>query len=254
MPEARNYETKAVVIKKIKLGEADRIITFYTPDLGKIEGVAKGVRRPRSKLAGHLELLTYTDIRMARGRHLDTVIGSQAIDSFMTLKNDIRLAAQGLYTAELVNQFTSDQIANPRLFDLFVETLSRLQAANNSEITLRYFELHLLEMVGFRPQLQQCVACRVELKPVVNAFSSSAGGILCPECENTQPAAFPLSVDALKVLRLFQKSEYATAGRLKLGPELSQELKEALGNFIRYLLEREVKSATWLDNFSQQLI
>jgi len=95
MPESRNYQTEAIIIKKVKLGEADRILTLYTPGYGKIEAVAKGVRRPKSKMAGHLELLTCSQIRLARGRNLDTIIGSQTIDSFMTLKNDLLLTSSG---------------------------------------------------------------------------------------------------------------------------------------------------------------
>ena len=97
MPEPRSYQTEAIIIKKIKLGEADRILTLYTPDRGKVEAVAKGVRRPKSKMAGHLELLTYSQIRLARGRNLDTIIGSQTLDSFMPLKEDLWLTSLGLY-------------------------------------------------------------------------------------------------------------------------------------------------------------
>ena len=253
MPEPRNYQTEAIVIKKIKLGEADRILTLYTPDCGKLEAVAKGVRRPKSKLAGHLELLTYSQIRLARGRNLYTIIGSQTIDSFMALKNDLWLTSYGLYTGELVNQFTAEHISNAPVFHLLLDTLRQLSQAVNSELTLRYFELHLLELVGYRPQLHECVSCHSELKPVANSFCSSAGGIVCPNCQYEQPASFSITVDALKVLRLFQRSSFEIVGRLKVNPELSQELKETLGNYIRYILEREVKSATWLDTLRDQI-
>ncbi len=253
MPESRNYQTEAIIIKKVKLGEADRILTLYTPGYGKIEAVAKGVRRPKSKMAGHLELLTCSQIRLARGRNLDTIIGSQTIDSFMTLKNDLLLTSSGLYAAELINQFTVEHVSTPALFQLFLEALRQLSKAINPDLTLRYFELHLLELAGYRPQLQECVACHVELKPVLNAFCSSAGGILCPNCKYEHPASFPISVDALKVLRLFQRSTFEVVGRLKVSQELSQELKAALSSYIRHILEREVKSAAWLDNLRDQI-
>ncbi len=99
MPKPRTYQTEAIVIRKIKLGEADRILTLYTPQLGKIRAVAKGVRRPRSKLAGHLELLTHSLVSLARGRNLDTIIGSQTINSFLLLKSDLELGAYALYRA-----------------------------------------------------------------------------------------------------------------------------------------------------------
>jgi DNA repair protein RecO (recombination protein O) len=251
MSEPRDYQTEAIVIKKTKLGEADRILTLYTPDHGKIEAVAKGVRKPKSKLAGHLELLTYSQVRLARGRNLETIIGSQTIDSFMALKNDLWLTSYGLYVAELVNQFTVAHAENTSLFRLFLESLNYLSRAANPELTLRYFEIRLMEIAGFRPQLHECVYCQAELKPVINTFASCAGGILCPDCQDRQPSGFPISLDALKVLRLFQRSDYSVVGRLKINKVLSNELKEILSGYIRYLLEREVKSATWLDSLRE---
>jgi DNA repair protein RecO (recombination protein O) len=253
MTEPREYQTEAVIIRKTKLGEADRILTIYTPEYGKIDVVAKGVRKPKSKMAGHLELLTYSQINLARGRNLETVIGAQTIDSFLNLKNDLLLTSSGLYTAELINQFTVAHVSSPALFKLFLETLNRLSRADSPELTMRYFELHLLDMAGYRPQLQECVSCRETLKPVENAFCPSAGGILCPNCKYEYPSAFNFSVDALKVLRLFQRSAIEVASRLKITPELGQELKSALTAYIRYVLEREVKSATWLDDLRDQL-
>jgi DNA repair protein RecO (recombination protein O) len=248
MPEPRDYQTEAVVIKKTKLGEADRILTLYSRDFGKIEAVAKGVRRPKSKLAGHLELLTYSQIRLARGRNLDTVTGSQTVEAFLPLKNDLWLTSYGLYTAELVNQFNPERSPNQAVFDLLVDTLRRLSQAENSDLTLRFFELHLLETAGFRPQLRECVACKAELKPEVNSFSSMAGGILCPNCQYEQPNSIAISIDALKVLRFMQKNGFETVSRLKITNELAGEIKNILGGYIRHILEKEVKSAEWLDS------
>jgi len=247
MTKPRTYQMEAIIIKKTRLGEADRILTLYTPELGKIQGVAKGVRRPRSKLAGHLELLTHSMVSLARGRNLDTIIGSQTIDSFLPLKSDLELTAYALYVTELVNQFTVDHIENRPLFRLLFETLQELCQAGNRELILRYFELHLLNEIGYRPQLQQCVACHQPLQPVTNSFSSSAGGILCPDCRQHQPFTSILSVDALKVLRWLQANDYSTVSRLKMNTELSHELETVMRYYIKYLLERDVKSAAWLD-------
>jgi DNA repair protein RecO (recombination protein O) len=250
---SREYQTEAITIKKIKLGEADRILTLYTPEFGKVEAVAKGVRRPKSKMAGHLELLTYSQLRLAHGKNLDTIIGSQTIDSFMELKNDLWSTSYGLYVSELINQFTVSHVPNPSLFQLFLETLRHLAAAENNELTLRYFELHLFDKSGYRPQLQECVSCRSDLKPQINAFCASAGGILCPICKDQYSNHFPISIDALKVLRLFQKSSFEVVKRLKINQDLSREIKGIMENYIRYLLEREVKSAVWLDNLRDNI-
>jgi len=253
MSKPRNYQTEAIIIKKTKLGEADSILTLYTPHLGKIQGFAKSLRKPKSKMAGHLELLTHSLVSLARGRNLDTITGSQTINSFLPLKSDLWLTSCGLYALELINQFTADHIENNPLFQLLLDTMHHLCQTGDNELVLRYFELDLLEKVGYRPQLQQCVSCHLPLEPVTNSFCPSAGGTLCPNCSQNQPLTYPLSVNALKVLRLLQISDFSITGELKINPELSHELKTVLGDYIKYLLEREVKSATWLDTLREQI-
>lgn len=252
MSQPRNYQTEAIIIKKTKLGEADSILTLYTPELGKIQGFARSLRKTRSKLAGHLELLTHSQVSLARGRNLDTITGSQTITSFFSLKSNLTLTSYALYVTELVSQFTADHIANRPLFQLLLETLEQLCQTNNHELILRYFESHLLNEVGYRPQLQQCVACHQPLEPVTNSFCASAGGILCPGCRISQPSSYPLSVNALKVLRFLQSNDYTTISRLRVNQQQSRELETVIKNYLKFLLEREVKSAAWLDDLKKE--
>jgi DNA repair protein RecO (recombination protein O) len=251
MSKPRNYQTEAIIIKKTKLGEADRIITLYTPHLGKIQAVAKGVRRPRSKMSGHLELLTHSLVSLARGKNLDTVTGTQTIDSFLPLKSDLRLTSYALYATELVNQFSAENLENQPLFELLLQTLHRLQPDGDNELVLRYFELHLLNESGYRPQLEQCVSCHAKLEAVTNSFSPRAGGILCPACHRDQ-YSYPLSANAQKVLLLLQNNDYSVASGLKIDAGLSRQLEMVMRNYLRYLLEREIKSAAWLDALREQ--
>ena len=148
---------------------------------------------------------------------------------------------------ELVNQFTAEHVENRPLFQLLLNTMHHLCQPGDKELTLRYFELHLLNEVGYRPQLNECVACHRALRPVTNSFSPSAGGVLCPDCSPGEGLAYSISVNALKVLRLLQSSQYETVSRLRIDPGLSRELEAAMRAYIRYLLEREVKAALWLD-------
>lgn len=253
MPEPRNYQTEAIVIKKTKLGEADTILTFLTPQMGKIQGFARSLRKTKSKLAGHLELLTYSQVSFARGRNLDTITGSQTVNSFMAIKSDLWLSSCGLYVAELVNQFASEHQENYSLFALVLEILDLFCQDNDKELVLRYFELRLLHNAGYRPQLKQCVACHRALEAVENFFSPSSGGLLCPECSYTGPFARPVSVNAQKVLRLLQNSpDFAGVCRVKIDPGLAHEIEDILSSYIRHLLEKEVRSAAWLDTMREQ--
>lgn len=251
MARPRVYKTEAIVLKRMNLGEADRILTLYTPNLGKLRVVAKGVRRPKSRLGGHVELLTCSAMMLARGRDLDIVTQSQTIDSFLHLRSDLWKTSCALYMAELLDSFTAEQDENYPIYRLFLNALHWLEDAD-VELTVRYFEVHLLGYLGYRPQLQQCAACEAPLEPVLNSFSASAGGMLCPTCAYGDPFARTLSVDALKVMRFFQSSDFANASRLHLEPELSLELEQVMRHYLRYLLEREVKSVEFLELLRKQ--
>ncbi len=252
MSDPREYQTEAIVIKKTKLGEADSILTFFTPRLGKIQGFARSLRKPKSRLAGHLELLTHSTVSFTRGHNLDTITGAQTINAYLPLKNDLWLTSCGLYVAELINQFTPEHQENYPMFQLTLQTIDRLCQQNNKELVLRFFELHLLESAGYRPQLHECITCHRPLAPVANYFSPSAGGMLCPDCRPDNSFTYTLSLNAQKVLRLLQGSDFTTAGRLNLDAGLARELENVIGGYLKYLLEKEVRSAAWLDTLREQ--
>jgi len=252
MRTPRSYQTQAIILKQTKLGETDKILTIYTPEFGKVKAVAKGACRPGSKLGGNVEPLTHSLLMLARGRNLDIVTQSQTIDAFPDLKDDLWRTSCGLYVLELIDSFTVENSENPPLFDLLLDTMHRLCQDDNIETILRYFELHLLNYLGYRPQLRQCVICNSPLKPTVNFSSPSQGGILCPRCAQEDSGAHPLSVDALKILRLWQSCDYTTAKRVKVETGLRSELEKVMQEYIKYLLQREVKSITWLDELKEK--
>ncbi|MGB8708002.1 MAG: DNA repair protein RecO [Dehalococcoidia bacterium] len=252
MTAPRTYQTEAIIIKRIKLGEADRILTLYTPELGKLKAVAKGTRRPQSKLGGHVELLTHSRLMLARGRNLDIITQAQTIDNFLPIKDDLERISHGLYVAELIDSFTGEHIEDRPLFDLLLETLKQLSQTKDCELILRYFELHLLDHLGYRPQLQHCTDCNSHLKPDSNFFSSRLGGVLCHNCGFNEPVARPLSLNALKVLRLWQNCDFVAARRVKINQKLAAELEQVIAEYIKYLLERQLKSTAWLDKLKRE--
>lgn len=252
MTTSRLYNTKAVVLKKNELGEADSILTLYTPHRGKLRAVAKGVRRTKSKLGGHTELLTYSEMLITRSKNLDIITQSQNIESFIPLRDDLWRTSQALYVVELVDRFTAEEEENYPLFILLVDTMRWLCQARHGEIILRYFELRLFEYLGYRPQLQQCVICRSSLEPGGHFFSPSGGGVLCPHCRDQEPIVYFLSLNALKVMRFLQRSDYAKVDRLRITTGLSSELKRLMQGYTRYLLEREIKSVEWLDRLEKE--
>jgi DNA repair protein RecO (recombination protein O) len=243
----RVYQTEAIIIKRLNLGEADRILTLYTPDYGKVKAVAKGSRRPKSKLGGHVELLTHSILLLARGRNLDIITQAQTINCFLPLKDDLKRMSYGLYISELIDSFTEERIENREIFRLTRDTLQQLTQTATAGITLRYFELRLLDNSGYRPQLKKCANCNKILKPIANYFSSTQGGALCPDCGYQEPLAINLSLNALKVLRLWQSCDYTTATKININAELDFELEHIMRDHIKYILDKQIKSTAWLD-------
>jgi len=252
MTAPKVYKTEAIVLKRINLGEADKILTLYTPNLGKFSAIAKGVRRPKSKMGGHLELLTHSSLMLARGQNLDIITQSETISNFLPLRGDLWRASLAIYAAELVEQFTAEHVENYPVYKLLLDTLHRLCETQDGELTLRYFELNLLTHLGYKPELHQCLGCKSPLEPTDNFFSPSGGGVLCPKCWQAEPLAQPISLNALKVMRFLQKSDYARASRVRLNAELSKELESLMRCYIRHILEREVKSVEFMDRLRRE--
>lgn len=247
MDTPKVYKTEAIVLRSLRLGEADKIITFFTPYLGKLRAVARGACRPKSKLGGHIEPLTHSLLMLARGQNLDIVTQGQTLHSFIPLRGDLWRTSCALYAAELVDRFMPDEAENRPVFQLLLDTLQRLCQVKPGSLALRYFELQILNHLGYPPQLQHCVNCDSPLEPIPNLFSSAAGGVLCPQCLRSQVSVLPLSVNALKLLRLMQSEPYSSVQVVRVNPELEQELERTMRGYLQYYLEREVKSAAWLD-------
>ena len=247
---SRVYQTEGIIIKKHKFSEADRLLTIFTADYGKVRAIAKGAMRPKSKLGGNVELLTHSLLMLARGRNLDIITQAQTIDNFLSMRDSLELMSCGFYLSELVDTFTEESVEDRELFDLFLCTLRELSESRESERILRYFELRLLSNMGYRPQLYKCANCSKQLQPVVNYFNPVQGGALCRECGYPDMSAKTLSVNALKILRLWLRCDFATARRVRLNPELTREIKNLMRDSVKYVLEKQLKSIDWMDKLT----
>lgn len=243
----RSYQTTGIVLKQKPLGEADRIVTLYTADRGKVRAVAGGIRKARSRLAGHLEPLTLVQVSLAHGRELDHVTEAATLDSFRALREDLSKLSVGMYLAEIVESFAQEHAANSAEFDLLIGALSLLQTVNDPAILLRHFEVRVLGAGGFGPELQRCVECHAVLEPGDHTFSCAMGGLLCADCKGqTDGVSMRLSLNAIKVLRNFQRAPYDAVAGLKLSPPLLAEVSRLLSTYIRSVLDHELKSAEFM--------
>ena len=263
MSQLHIYRTEALVLRRQDFGEADRILTLYSPWRGKFRAIAKGVRRPKSRLGGHVELFTHVNVLVAEGRNLDIVTQAEATRPFGRIRDDLWKTAYASYVAELVDRFTEEHLGNQPIFDLLLQAFTYLdevaapatgviresgEAGSTAETAMRNFELRLLGHLGYAPELFTCVQCQERLAPDgENRFSASGGGVLCASCGATHPGGRLLSVPAIKAMRLMAKEPFGVFRRLRLSPDQANEVEGAVRSHLNFILERQLRTAEFLD-------
>ncbi len=247
MNRERLYKINAIVLKRTDFGEADRLITVYSLEEGKLRLLAKGVRKPTSRKAGHLELFAHVKLLVAKGKELDIITQAEALEYFQNLRGDLLRTGYAHYIAELTDGFMAEQDKNPQVYSLVLESFRRLDKGQEAWPVLRFFELRLLTLAGYRPELFVCVKCREPIKASVNYFSVADGGALCPRCGEGKNGATALSQGALKIMRFFLTRDYEYCQHLRVPHNLGVEVEALLRRYILYRLERPLKSTKFLD-------
>jgi DNA repair protein RecO (recombination protein O) len=254
-PRSRLYKTEGIILRGFNLGEADRVLTILTPHLGKLRVIAKGIRRPRSRIGGSLEPLGDVDLVLAVGRTFDVVTQAQLRDPHLGLRGDLHALAAAWYLAELTDRFCEERAESAAAFALLGEGLAALDGAadvRSRESIARWYELHLLEAMGYRPELATCIECGAEIGPEGNTYSAAAGGVIGPECAHAALSASTVSAGALKVLRHLQRVPLDEAARLFLPADVRRETERHLHATVSAVLERELRSRDFLDEVSHR--
>ena len=244
--EPRSYRAQAIVLGHIEYGEADRILRLFTYEKGKITAIAKGVRKIRSRKAGHLEPFTQVNLFLAKGRNMDIVTQAETVNGFLGLREDLQRVAYANYVMEVLDRFTYEEGPNIGIFRLLANTLSRLERQQNLETVIHFYEIRLLELLGFRPQLFECVDCGKPVTAEDQYFSPLVGGVVCPRCGGKRPEAWPVRVDVLRYFRHFQRSNWAAVQDVVIPERIEKGLADLLERHLTYLLERKLNSPEFL--------
>jgi len=251
MPKApRQFRSQAIILSRRDFGESDRLLTLFTPERGKIRAIAKGARKPGAKLSGHVELFARSDLMIHRGRNLDIISQAELVEPYLGLREDLRRSAYANYVAELLDRFTADEdVSQSALFDLLHLTLGRVADAADPRLATRYYELHLLDLVGFRPELTACVLTRADLLPETQFFSNEEGGAVSrAAAAGIGSALVSLEIETLKILRHLQRSagDYDQVASLRLSPGQHADVERILLGYITHLLESKLQSVDFI--------
>ena len=236
------YRCEAIVLARMDFGEADRILTLYSRRHGKLRVIAKGARRPLSRLGPHLEYFNRSHLMLAKGRELDVVTGAETADAYLGIRDDLDAFGHASHMVEILSRLTEDRQENQAVFDLLATSLRLLADGLDPFHVTRHYELALLALLGFRPELYGCVECRTPLVAAPHPFAVEAGGFLCELCRARAPGARIVSVEAQKYLRALDRGGLAATVRLRVADPLRAELEGLLGAYIRQMAERDLGS------------
>ena len=229
------YKDEGIVLKTIKLGEADRIVTLFTRDNGKVRAVAKGIRKTKSRFGGRLEPFTKVALVVYRGRNLDTVTSADILSSFRAIREDYGRLTAAATLAEIVEKITPE---DERSFDVYALLNGGLEAlhAYGPSTVVPAFLVKLLSLSGYHPQLGSCAGCGAA--GPLSGFSPAAGGAVCEGCRREDRSSIRMAEDRLELLSRLLRADFGLAAE----PEPTFDVTGALRRYAEYHLERPLKS------------
>ena len=250
-PRDRIRKVEALVISHRDFGEADRIVKLLTSEEGKLNAIAKGARRMRSRKAAHLEPFTHTALILAVGRSFWIVTQADTISDFPAIRANLQKTGQASYILELADLLSTEFQIDSGMYRLVLGTIQSLEKAADAFNLLLHYELRILDLAGFRPELFNCVICQGEIQAESQYFSAGQGGVVCPQCgmaggEKTIPAG----VEALRYLRHFQRSPYRKVEGTNVPVKTKQALRHILDLYIASITERKLNSSGFLSHIN----
>lgn len=242
------YTTDGVVVRTSNLGEADRIVTLVTPVHGLVRGVAKSARKPNSKLGGHLDLLRHVNVSVRETKTLHGLSQASTVNGFRGLRDDLDRFSRAAYVSEMSERFSVEGGSNQPLFRLLLDVLGELEQTENPELVVHFFEMRLLQLNGFAPELTRCVETGIELQPGDHLYSADRGGIVDHDARPVgESALLPASLNTIKLLRFLGRTDVGGAGRMKAGETEIRQVARILREQVHHVLDRGLRSEAFMD-------
>jgi DNA repair protein RecO (recombination protein O) len=240
------YKVKGIVIGSKPFGEADKLITLFSKEKGKLKVVARGSRRAKSKFGGRLELFSYNEFFIAETRGLHILSQMESVENFHELRNDFSILQTAAYIVKMVSEVSSFENPDFPLFRLLLWSLHLLKEGGDPLFVSRVFEIKLSVLEGVFPVLDKCLRCGKKVPENVTrvGFSLSEGGVVCCQCAGHLALAKIPAKMIRTSLRLAGQKFSALAAQ-KTDADDIRDSGQFWGNYIRDKLEID-----WWDNFA----
>jgi len=238
------YLTQAITLKTHAVGEYDKILVLFTREHGLRRAMAKGARRPQSKLGGRSEPLCHNQWQLAHGKRMDVVTQCETLSAHRALRTDFDRLMSAMYVAEATGAFIDELQPYPEVFDALAAMLKELEATESVELAVLWYELRLLDLLGYRPELEACVSCEAELGASCG-FHPEMGGGLCDAC-SPMIRGMRLMPGTLAVLRLLLDMPEPPQGGMSVTPGLLANARAATREAIACRTETRLKTVDLL--------
>lgn len=244
------YKTDAIVLRKYPLGERDQIVVLLSPTHGKIRGVAKGAKKTTGQFAGKVEISYHLSLLMAEGRNLDIISQVEILDSFKNIRTDLHKMAYTLYILELLDKAIPEPEPHYQLFSLLYSTLLNIEKSSGLSLLLLSFELKLITLLGYYPEIKKCVNCG--LPPVkLQRFSVNIGGLLCHRCFSRDHHAFSISPQGIELIENSIALPLETIAGTTARPGLIATITPITRQYIIEKFGHDLKSRKFLEELTQ---
>lgn len=247
-----NLKTEGIVIKRMNLGEADKILTIFTERFGKIKAISKGVRKIKSHLAGSLEPFMLVDFELYEGKTFYTITGACIKEDNENIHLDLVKISQAYYIAELIDRFFEERERSISAFSLLNEALGAINNSNK-KIIIKAYCLKLLIIAGFQPELYNCVHCKRKILQTEQIhWDQTEGGVICLDCQKTFHHGKEVSKELIKLFRFFEGHPFSEIQKLKISTSLENESELIISNYIQGILEDKIlKSKNFMLELNQ---
>lgn len=243
------HKHEGIVIRTTDYGESNKIVVIYSREAGKIAGMARGAKKPSSRLAGVSQLFTYGYFLIQGNRGLGTIQQGEMISSYRSIREDIFKTAYASYILELIDKGTGENESNPFLFELLSQTLQYINEDFDADIVTNIFEMKMLNVLGLYPEMNHCAFCGNTEAHF--GFSIKENGLICHECFDKDPHFFPLSQNAVKLLRLFYFFDIQRLGSISVKAETKKELSDVISLYYDEYSGLYLKSKRFLDQLDK---
>lgn len=239
-----SFVDEGVVLRRVDYGDSDRILTILTRTHGKLGVIARGARKAGARHAPHTDLLARSTLQLATGRGELMVLTQAQRSGRAPVLDDPRRAACAAVVAELSDRVLEDaHPLEPQIYDLVVAAIDGCgDAARDPRSSLLWFARRMIDRLGYAPELSVCAVCGDRLEARGHVFSAAAGGLLCPEHADDDPAAVPCATAAIKVLRVVASGDEELFSRLRLDGALLDTLEAVMERELDRHLDRRLRS------------